>query len=271
MTNIEFNSNFLYSSPAFQPLHPFFPEKWKERIDWPSLEEFNIVLEERAIFSAAGKKIKAVSQTKKSKNFEEGYEPRIYLQGELQTRLCSWHDFFNFMVWQTFPNLKAIMNKWQYISLKKRFPHPSNRTHLENLLTQFDEGGMLVLSANVNLTQHLKNHAWKKLFLENRTLVKNKMRFYVIGHAVYEKLIMPYSTITAGALIFDVEKSLFEKDLTGQIHWIDKHCSKQIDDENWSTTIKKLQPVPIFGIPGWYAENEQEDFYNNTQYFRPKS
>lgn len=261
--------NYCFIPPSFDAIRPFIPPEWLHKKTWPTLEEFNSVFEKNPVYSATGAKINAVPQEKKSKIFEEGYEPRIYLKGELQTRLESWHDFFNFMVWQTFPNIKAMMNKWQYLSLKKRFPHPSNRTHLENLLTQFDEGGMVVLSANHNLTELLKKHEWKKLFYNNRELVKTDMKFYIIGHAIYEKLMTPYPTITAGGIIFDVEKSFFEKDKNLQIDWIDKHCANFLDQENWSQSYIRWQPVPIFGIPGWSQENNHADYYENTQYFRP--
>jgi len=264
----EFSLDFL-PNPPFNSLHPFIPEAWLHKKTWPTLEEFNQILEKRPIYSATGAKIKALPQTIKSKIFEEGYEPRIYLNGELQTRLESWHDFFNFMVWQTFPNIKAVMNKWQYLSLKKRFPTPSNRTHLENLLTQLDEGGMIVLSANQYLTDLLKKHEWKKLFWENREAVKREMRFYIIGHAIYEKLMTPYPTITAGGIIFDVEKTFFEKNIASQIRWIDSHCANFMNNDTWSQAFKRWQAVPIFGIPSWSSENNQESYYENTQYFRP--
>jgi len=28
--------------------------------------------------------------------------------------------------------------------------------------------------------------------------------------------------------------------------------------------------LPVLGVPGWWAENERLDFYQNQQYFRPK-
>jgi hypothetical protein len=31
---------------------------------------------------------------------------------------------------------------------------------------------------------------------------------------------------------------------------------------------RELWPLPILGVPGWWAGNEQESFYDNTSYFR---
>ena len=38
--------------------------------------------------------IRFVAQDTRSSDFDDGYEPRIYLRGEVQTRENSWHDFF---------------------------------------------------------------------------------------------------------------------------------------------------------------------------------
>ena len=32
---------------------------------------------------------------------------------------------------------------------------------------------------------------------------------------------------------------------------------------------RDLAVVPILGIPGWCADNESEDYYDDTDYFRP--
>ena len=32
---------------------------------------------------------------------------------------------------------------------------------------------------------------------------------------------------------------------------------------------RELSPLPVLGVPGWWDGNEQEEFYDNTGYFRP--
>jgi hypothetical protein len=32
---------------------------------------------------------------------------------------------------------------------------------------------------------------------------------------------------------------------------------------------RELSPLPVLGVPGWWGGNEQENFYENTDYFRP--
>ncbi len=30
-----------------------------------------------------------------------------------------------------------------------------------------------------------------------------------------------------------------------------------------------LEPLHMLGIPGWWSQNESDDFYDNAAYFRP--
>ncbi|MDX1669940.1 MAG: DUF3025 domain-containing protein, partial [Limnobacter sp.] len=32
----------------------------------------------------------------------------------------------------------------------------------------------------------------------------------------------------------------------------------------------QLHPLPVMGVPGWFAVNEKPDFYSDTSVFRPK-
>jgi len=32
----------------------------------------------------------------------------------------------------------------------------------------------------------------------------------------------------------------------------------------------QLYPLPMLGVPGWWPDNEQPEFYDNTDYFRAK-
>ena len=41
------------------------------------------------------------------------YEKTIYQTGQIMTRELHWHDFFNAMVWMSFPQTKASLNKAQ--------------------------------------------------------------------------------------------------------------------------------------------------------------
>ena len=40
-------------------------------------------------------------------------------------------------------------------------------------------------------------------------------------------------------------------------------------DRTRMTHGRELSPLPVLGVPGWWKDNEQESFYDNTGYFRP--
>jgi hypothetical protein len=86
--------------------------------------------------------------------------------------------------------------------------------------------------------------------------VHRSMRFCVLGHAVLEQAMKPWPGITCKALF----------------------AARDADpDAAASAWLARLPPdatpgvmtsVPIFGYPGWFAENERAAFYEDTRYFR---
>ena len=56
-----------------------------------------------------------------------------------------------------------------------------------DVLTLFDEGGVIVASSEPELGTLLREFKWKTLFWQRRDEVIESMRFYVFGHSIYEK------------------------------------------------------------------------------------
>lgn len=83
--------NFLEQSPIFDSIRkvslPFIKLK-----QWPTLEQFSAELTKRNIRSHNNIQIQSVEQGIAPIKFEDHYESRTYLKGELQTRLENWHD-----------------------------------------------------------------------------------------------------------------------------------------------------------------------------------
>lgn len=198
-----------------------------------------------------------VGQGPKSENFEEGYEPRIFLKGEVQSRENSWHDFFNALVWQTFTKTKKVINKLQYELQKSRYPD-KNRTPAENMLTLFDENGAIVMTRNTALLKLIRNHEWHALFWKRREEVLHEMQVVVFGHGLYEKALNPYVGLTAQTLLIDQV-----------VHDIDGLIAGCLGDIGASLSPSLLSPLPILGVPGFWPGNCVEAFYSNTSYFRP--
>jgi hypothetical protein len=54
-----------------------------------------------------------------------------------------------------------------------------------------------------------------------------------------------------------------------QLAQTDRLLALYLWDHAHMTTGRELAPLPVLGVPGWWSANEQENFYENTEYFRP--
>jgi hypothetical protein len=262
MSHPPFHLNFLIQSPLFFPLS-FVASAFSHLTDWPTLDEFNLVLQKNPI--ASRKNFRVVKQDIYQNEFEHGYEQRIFLKNELQTRTKNWHDFFNFCIWLTFPKTKNTINQLQFEDAKQQYHLQSKqRTLLQNRLTIFDENGIVVVSQSPHLTKLLTTFEWKELFWNHREEVKKHMRFFIIGHAIYERMLSPYIGLTAHGKILSVGNDFFDYSLEDQLKKVDEFAAAFLQKK----TIEKFFPAPLLGIPGCDKRNEEESYYENESYFR---
>ena len=197
--------HFALSSPLFEPLRPF-SDKFSSFVQWPQLADFQHLLDEceTPITTLTGKRLKVVAQEGKPSNFEEHYAPRIYMTGEIQTRLENWHDFFQYLTWIMFPKTKAVINSIHIPYARARINQGGDlgaRTPIENMLSLFDEGGAVIISSDLSLLQLIREFRWKDLFWQRRTELAAKFRCITFGHAMYEKALSPYIGMTANCIL----------------------------------------------------------------------
>lgn len=256
MSHDRWNPEFHKLSPIFDPIKPFSGD-FSSLNQWPGLTQFN------QLFKKNNLKIRAVKQSERPEKFEDHYESRIYLKGELQTRTENWHDLFNAMAWLRFPCIKHSLNKLHY-TLSQTREIGSNRSPIENTITLFDECGLIIISDKKDLLDLIRNHQWKSLFLDHKNNFNKDIRCITFGHAMYEKALNPYIGMTAHAILIESD-TLLNSDLKE----IDKSVANMWTTQQIKNT-RDLQPVPILGIPGWYQNKQDEAFYDNTEYFRPK-
>lgn len=228
---------------------------------WPSLVEYNQLQKPEQIHF--------VAQADKTMVFEQQYEPRIYLKGEVQTRLNNWHDFFNMAVWLHFPATKLKINALQYQALSQRNPSSSKRTPIENFLTLLDENGAVIVSDKPELLDLIRDFAWHDLFWQQRAEIKKHMRVFIVGHSIYEKSISPYVGMTASAVLRTVDAEFMQLSLPKQVSETDNIMATALSNDEYRHS-KDLTPFPLLGMPGWDEGNQNESYYFNTQYFRPK-
>jgi len=263
---------FAGRSPLFEPLRAAVSEL--RMPDWPDCDDLNraIAAHGRPIGTAGGRPLRYVKQQLPQVSFEDKYEPRIFLRGEVQVRPCNWHDLFNALVWLTFPAAKAALNRRHYHELKcNRGKRGLNRGAAQDALTLFDEGGLIVAAADAALTVLLTSCQWKELFWQRRAEAARSMRFYLFGHALYEKALEPFVGVTGRGAIFEVESAFFDTSLGAQLAELDLRLATRLGDARRFSAPHDLPPIPILGVPGWCEDNAREQFYDNTAYFRPVS
>lgn len=268
------NPGFIELHPAFWPLRPFARDFVLSHAQWPALSGYQAFLDEGlgTIYSANRQPLKFVPQGEKPQGFEQGYEPRIYLRGEIQTRLHNWHDFFQVMVWRIFPDTKITLNKLHFEASKWRLeqtPDKTQRSTRENMLTQFDECGAVILASDADLLTMIKTFQWKPLFWQHRQRLQQHLRCIVFGHAVYEKLLQPYIGLTVNSILIHVEQDLLTQADFTIVNEADTLLADIFTKSDRPRSPQDLHPFPLLGLPGW-ANNDNESFYDNTRYFRPQ-
>jgi hypothetical protein len=180
------------------------------------------------------------------------YELRVHETGEIETRAESLHDWFNALCWLAFPRTKARINAMHAAVIPKE---RGRRGRLRDLLTILDEGGAIVLCADVELNSLVREFRWKELFCAERERVRQAMRFVVLGHAVLEQALEPWPGITCKALFARPGEDA------------DQAAAAWLASRSEGASPRDLAPLPVFGYPGW-ADNERREFYDDERYFR---
>lgn len=207
------------------------------------------------------------------------YEAHIFATGGVPTRE-GLHDFFNALCWMRFPATKLRLNRLQAQAIAQAGGVGTRRGPLRDALTLFDENAAL-LQAPEPLWQALLARDWQRLFVELRPLWAQST-LLLFGHALTEKLVSPYKSITAHVLRLPVPTdwpagagaSQRERDLDSStaasaatVHpWDDWLAGQLMPD--WLAT-KPYTPLPVLGRPGWWPANEDPAFYADVQVFRP--
>jgi hypothetical protein len=214
-----------------------------------SLQGLNRAAESLGLKTESGKPVRFVPPGEK----DAYYELRVFETGRVETRPDNRHDFFNALAWLAFPRAKARLNALHAAQIPKE---AGRRGRLRDLLTIFDEGGALVLCDDALLLQLLRDFEWKALFWDQRARVRHEMRILVFGHAVMEQALEPRPGITCKAILLPAGA-----DVDASVHaWLGALPP--------ASSPRDLAPLPIFGYPGWSAQDAT--FYEDTRYFRPR-
>ncbi len=265
----EWNPAALLQAPLFAPLHPVLARL--EGGGFPTLSDCNALLAacQSPITVQRGLPLRFVAQGLGKLPFEAQYEPRCYLNGEVQLRGKVWHDLLNALVWLTFPKAKAAINARHYQALTNASNIPEGkRGAVRDMATLFDESGVVVVCADAELDNLLRDFQWKELFWWRRGQVSVAMGFYVFGHGLYEKALQPYIGMTGQGLLLAVAQEFFAWSLPRRLAYLDDRIAAYLNAPQHCRNTRELSPVPLLGVPGWTVDNDCEAYYDNTRYFR---
>ncbi|RYX97242.1 MAG: DUF3025 domain-containing protein [Comamonadaceae bacterium] len=183
------------------------------------------------------------------------YEQFIFETQTVPTR-DNLHDFFNGLCWLTFPLTKKKLNGLQAAEIARAGIQPV-RGPLRDALTLFDENAA-ILSAPDAIWNALEAREWHRLFVDLRPLWADA-RLVLFGHALIEKLVAPRKDITAHVYRANPPR--------GTLPELDAWLAADLSPATLAT--KPFVPLPVLGVPGWWPENENFSFYDDSFVFRP--
>ena len=167
------------------------------------------------------------------------------------------HDFFNGLVWLRFPRAKSALNALQAQHIA-RDGIAARRGPVRDAITVFDENGAL-LCAPPALWEALVARDWRRLFVDLRPLW-HEAHLWIFGHALLEQLAAPRKGLTAhvwrGDAVLDSQAAADA--------WLATRCVEEV------LASKPFTPLPVLGVPGWWPENENFSFYDDSLVFRPR-
>lgn len=192
------------------------------------------------------------------------YEAHIYATGAVPTR-DNLHDFFNALIWLHFPQAKARLNAIQAEVIECTGVQ-AGRGGVRDAATLFDENAVLFLSADASLEAALRGFGWQELFVRRREDWGCRCVVVPFGHALLEKLVDPYKSVTAHAWPLALPAA------SAGFPMLDDALSVSLRTAADAGTLRggrSFAPLPVLGIPGWCDANTDAAYYADTTVFRP--
>lgn len=188
----------------------------------------------------------------------QAYEDFIFKTAQVPTR-DGLHDFFNGLCWHRFPLAKRRLNQLQAAEIEAQGVRDT-RGPVRDALTLFDEN-VVLMHAPDEVWAALQARDWLRLFVDLRAQWQ-QVHLVLFGHALLEKLVMPYKSITAHVYRVDSEVNPHDE------AWLDAWLVQDLQSAKLAT--KPYEPLPVLGVPGWWSANAERAYYEDANVFRPK-
>ena len=206
----------------------------------------------------------------------EAYESFIGTTGNIPTR-NNLHDLFNGSIWLTFPKTKALLNYYHMLEIEQQGIGAS-RGRVRDTITVFDENGAILVTTEPSIGEALIDFDWQASLVEPReqwdkpkqSNNHSQAAVYIFGHALLEKLLQPRKALCAHSIVINVTPDFFSLSLSERISHLDQKVADYMEAllSQPDVTPRKLSPLPILGVPHFWAENAKPNFYDDSQVFR---
>ena len=193
------------------------------------------------------------------------FERRVVEQNELIVRPNSLHDLLNALVWLTFPKTKRAISE-AHVALGVN-PDGKTRPRRRDVLTLFDESGLIILSENDHLRALNQQHQWRELFITDRADFIKQTRTILFGHGAMEQLGNQLPQIHRG---LTAKAIWLPMPITTPISALDDTLAAHVNSGERLGESERVTPLPVLGLPGWFEENESPGCYDDESVFRPK-
>lgn len=229
---------------------------------FPDCDQLNSLLQ-GDVKTASGVAVRFVCST----DHEQGdYEKRIFSRGQVSTRPDSWHDLFNALVWLRFPRIKSALNVLHFQAQSG----PHGRGRLRDALTLFDECGVILVSNRRDLLETVAQRDWYDTFQVQANSWRSDMTLATFGHAMLEKYLSPYKSMTANALLIQVDANISAIPRDKLLTMLDSALADKVLNHKVLNHPRSLTPIPLTGVPGWvFSEPQTDEFYADPSVFRP--
>jgi len=259
-------SQIDWSRPWYETVRPAWQGLGIDGGSGTFLDAFNRAAAALGLRNDAGLPLRFVPQSALPEG--SAYEAFIGATGQVPTR-DNLHDFFNGLVWQTFPLIKRQLNALQAAQIAQAGVGKS-RGPARDAATIFDENAALLLvregAAGRALVEELRAHQWRAALYDKRAMFGRDVHIWLFGHALMEKLVAPRKAITAHTRVVFAGDAVFALAPDAQRAWLDATIAAELAAD---LNTAGFTPLPVLGVPGWWPGQDQ-DFYLDTAVFRPR-
>ena len=120
------------------------------------------------------------------------------------------------------------------------------------------------ISSDTAVLRGIAQHDWPAVFEAEPV-----PRVLVTGHAMLEKFLQPYKSMTAQVLLVEGDAESPGGPSAALIGALDRQLASAVLDRRTLRSTADLSPLPLCGLRGWWPGPQDRAFYADSRVFRP--